>query len=486
MKKHWVKDIIVGCVAIGIAVFSLPAMNTYATAVNTSEQTPSNSVKTATLSEKAGFVSVKVNDSGIVTLSVSENGSSSDYDWGYGDYDDYYDEDDDDYYYTSYSPNKCELVRSDKEDGIYSSVVVTELDKSNYTDSCVDSSTVIGNTYYYKVRYVDDSSTITAYGEYSSPLKVTVVPTPKAIKNVRATAAKTFTIKWSAVSNIDGYNIYMKEFDNNDLSGLHYYSTWETDGLSSSNYVPESVANNEFTYIGNVSANATSTKYKKASHGKGYIFAIRSYKLVNGEKVESSTYYAAHGVMDYYFCYNAENPKYDYNWPKNEKQARKLCKTISVKVWDFKNHAKHSGAKYTRTQWITVNKKYAATIKQIYKELYKDKSKPPIYEAGSYRWRPDESTWSYHTVGTAIDMNCNENPMYKFEYKKNGKVKKKIIVGSFYKPKSNPYSFPRNGVVEKTFAKYGFVRLNNDLMHFNADYISPSSNYDYKFSSNYY
>jgi hypothetical protein len=139
----------------------------------------------------------------------------------------------------------------------------------------------------------------------------------------------------------------------------------------------------------------------------------------------------------------------------------------------------------TRTLWITVNKKYAATIKQIYKDIYKDKSKPPIYEAGSYRWRPEESTWSYHTVGTAIDMNCNENPMYKTEYKKNGKIKKKIVVGSFYKPKSNPYSFPRNGVVENTFAKYGFYRLDHDLMHFNADYLSSNSNYNYK-NSKYY
>lgn len=486
MRKCDIRGLFVTCAVIGVAALSLSDLKVNAVETNTSAQISAQTVQTATLSEKAGFVSAKVNESGIVTLSVSENGYNNDNDLSYGAYDDDYDYYDDDYNYTSYSPKKCELVRSDKEDGTYASVGLMDVDNNSYSASCVDASAVIGNTYYYKVRYVDDSSTITAYGEYSNPLKVTSIPTPKAIKNVRATAAKTFTIKWSAVSNIDGYNIYMKEFDNNELSGLHNYSTWETDGLSSGNYVPESVANNDFTYVGTVSASATSTKYKKASHGKGYIFAIRSYKLVNGEKVESSTYYASHGVMDYYFCFNAENPKYDYTWPKNEKQARKLCKTISVKVWDFKNHAKHSGAKYTRTQWITVNKKYAATIKQIYKELYKNKSKPPIYEAGSYRWRPEESTWSYHTVGTAIDMNCNENPMYKFEYKKNGKVKKKIIVGSFYKPKSNPYSFPRNGVVEKTFAKYGFIRLENDLMHFNADYISPSSNYDYKFSNDNY
>lgn len=69
-------------------------------------------------------------------------------------------------------------------------------------------------------------------------------------------------------------------------------------------------------------------------------------------------------------------------------------------------------------------------------------------------------------------MNCNENPMYSGHGKK-----RKIVVGSFYKPKKNPYSIPRNGVIEKTFAKYGFKRLDFDLMHFNAVQVYESSNY---------
>lgn len=438
-------------------------------AITTDKTSDTTQTNTKTLSEKAGFNSVKVSESGIVTLSVSENGNVNN-NWYYGDY---YDDDD----YSSYYPSKCELFRSEKEDGDYKLVTTKELSRKNYDVDMVDNTATSGNVYYYKVRYIDDSTKTTAYGEYSSPLKVAVVTTPGSIKNVRATKAKTFTIKWNSVSGIDGYNIYMKEFDNELLVSLHTYSSLETDGIESNDFVPAEVKSMPYEYVGSVSAEKKSFKYKKASHGKGYLFAIRTYKNVNGEKVESTTMYASHGVMDYYFCYNAENTKFNYKWPKSESQARKACKQITVKVWDFKNHAKHSGAKRSRTLWITVNKKYAATIKQIYKELYKDKSKPPIYEAGSYRWRPEESTWSYHTVGTAIDMNCNENPMYRFTYKKNGKVKKKIIVGSFYKPKSNPYSFPRNGVVEKTFAKYGFVRLENDLMHFNADYVSSSSNY---------
>ena len=71
-------------------------------------------------------------------------------------------------------------------------------------------------------------------------------------------------------------------------------------------------------------------------------------------------------------------------------------------------------------------------------------------------------------------MNVNENPMFK---RVNGKITKKAEVGSFYKPKTNPYSFPRNGVVENTFRKYGFYRLDHDLMHFEAHGNCGSCNY---------
>ena len=146
---------------------------------------------------------------------------------------------------------------------------------------------------------------------------------------------------------------------------------------------------------------------------------------------------------------------------------------IRVKTWDYKNHEAHKGKKVTKTLYIQVNKKYAPTIKKIYAEIYKDKTKPPIYEAGSFRWGEDELGY-YHCQGVAIDMNVNENPMFK---RKNGKITKKPLVGSFYKPKTNPYSIPRNGVVENTFRKYGFYRLDHDLMHFEAHGNWGSCNY---------
>lgn len=381
------------------------------------------------------------------------------------------------FYFSDYSdtePDKAEFYRSDSKNGEYK-LIGTE----NYLESYpyiryTDTATTLGNTYYYKLRFLKIVNGQTVYGELTDPIQITCVPSPGEIRYVRATKAKTFTIKWNPVSNVDGYEIYIKEFPNKYLDMLHYYAVYEMDDIDlTHSYVPDYVRKLKYKKVAAISgASKSSFKYKKAKHGYGYLVRIRTFKNVNGKKVYSTISFDAHGVMDYYFCNNAENTKFEYKWPKKQKTANKMMKTIKVKVWDYKNHVKHSGKKITRTLYIKVNKKYADTIKQIYKEIYKSKKKPPIYEAGSYRWRKDEAAWSYHTVGTAIDMNCNENPMYSGRGKK-----RKIVVGSFYKPKKNPYSIPRNGVIEKTFAKYGFKRLDFDLMHFNAVQVYESSNY---------
>lgn len=414
---------------------------------------------------------------------------------------------------TSINPEKIEIYRSESENGEYTLLSTVNCyeesnDDSEYEDDYdyyeenyeeenvedywysaypiqyIDKTAVAGKTYYYKIRTLAVVQDTTIYSEFNIPYKVTCITSPNKIKYVRSSKEKTFTIKWSKTSNVDGYTLYIKEFPNKYLSDLHYYSEYEIDGKERKElnyeedmmegYMPKYVYKKKFKKVATIAgASKTSYKYKKAKHGHGYIVKLCTYKNVNGKKVESTVSYNAHGVMDYYFCPNAENTKFNYKWPKTQKSAKKMMKTIKVKMWDYKNRTKHSGKKYTRYQYITVNKKYAPTVVQIYKEIYKSKKKPPIYEAGSFRWRKNEKSWSYHTVGTAIDMNCNENPMYGY----NSKGKRKIVVGSFYKPKTNPYSIPRNGVIEKTFAKYGFDRYDNDLMHFNAGYICGSTNY---------
>lgn len=72
--------------------------------------------------------------------------------------------------------------------------------------------------------------------------------------------------------------------------------------------------------------------------------------------------------------------------------------------------------------------------------------------------------YSDHNYGTAIDLNYNEN----YCVYKSG-----TTIGSFYDPESSVYSFPPDGTVIQTFAKYGWLWGGNawingtrDHMHF--------------------
>lgn len=427
------------------------------------------------ITEVPDFQDITVSKNGVVKFVI---GQGINYDYYYGDEysendyvddDDYYDYYDEEDYYDS-NPEKYELYRSSEVSDGYEMVASGTLE-NDYSAKISDKTAAIGSVYYYKVRYTNSDGTVC--GEFNNVVKVGVVPDPGKIKNVRATGKKTLTVKWKTVSNVDGYNIYYKEVDEEMMYGLHYFSKYESDGIS---YYEDGAEKKPYKFYKSVSASAKSVKFNKSKHGKGYLIKLKSYKLVDGKKVESVRGYVGHGVQDYYYCPNAENTKYKLVWPKSVSQGNKWAKkmtVIAVKTWDYKNHEAHKGAKYTKTLYIQVNKKYAPTIKQIFKEIYKNKTKPPIYEAGSFRWGEDELGY-YHCQGVAIDMNVNENPMFK---RVNGKITKKAEVGSFYKPKTNPYSFPRNGVVENTFRKYGFYRLNHDLMHFEAHGNCGSCNY---------
>ena len=130
-------------------------------------------------------------------------------------------------------------------------------------------------------------------------------------------------------------------------------------------------------------------------------------------------------------------------------------KTITVKVWD-----KKSKKKYTRKFRITVNKGLAPSIKEMFKEIYKSKERFPIHEIGCYSWRGKNSS-SEHCEGLAFDINSNENYMIQG---------KKVLAGSFWKPKKNRYSIPLNCKLVKILEKYGFNRglwgSRRDYMHF--------------------
>lgn len=148
-----------------------------------------------------------------------------------------------------------------------------------------------------------------------------------------------------------------------------------------------------------------------------------------------------------------DEPRDVYSTPA---EAEAHMATVDVLVWDIGA----GGQKVTRTYSLQVHQNIAATVRQIFAEIYALPSKPPIHSLGGYRWGHE----SEHTPGLAIDVNWEEN--YYCDPEGNA------LTGSFFDPARSEYSFPVGGEVEQIFAKYGFTRGiywrsgYKDYMHF--------------------
>lgn len=127
---------------------------------------------------------------------------------------------------------------------------------------------------------------------------------------------------------------------------------------------------------------------------------------------------------------------------------------VTLEVWDLNS----SGEKYTRHFTIKVHKNIAATVVQIFREIYEGEEKFPIHYLGGF----SHGGRSEHTIGTAIDINPNENYYY------NSKTGEQV--GYYWKPGEDPYSIPQDGEVARIFKKYGFSQgiwnTTVDYMHF--------------------
>lgn len=142
----------------------------------------------------------------------------------------------------------------------------------------------------------------------------------------------------------------------------------------------------------------------------------------------------------------------------SEEEAEQFQTYVTVKVWDINS----KGVKYTNTLRFRIHIALADTIEQIFAEIYASGEQFPIYSIGGYSWRGDDSN-SEHCLGTALDINPNEN----YQCKNDGTA----LVGSYWKPGEDPYSIPEDGIVVQTFNKYGFrwggtFRNSKDYMHF--------------------
>ncbi len=172
---------------------------------------------------------------------------------------------------------------------------------------------------------------------------------------------------------------------------------------------------------------------------------------VFGEVVSDPRLYYAKLDENGNYIYGSNGiPEMDY-----ERAAADMV-TVTVQVWDLNS----KGEKVTKTMSFKAHKNLAATFQQIFKEIYEGNEMFPIhYLGGTSRGGKSE-----HTLGTAVDINPNEN--YYCDPEGNA------IVGSYWKPGEDPYSIPLDGEVVAIFSKYGFTQGiywhsgYKDYMHF--------------------
>lgn len=127
-------------------------------------------------------------------------------------------------------------------------------------------------------------------------------------------------------------------------------------------------------------------------------------------------------------------------------EASANMRSVTVPVWRLAA----DGTKYESTAALTVNKYLADDIVAIFTEIFEDSSRFPIKDIGCYNWRNTAGgAQSQHSFGTCIDINSNEN----YYISAAGHV----ISGRLWQPYENPYSITPDGIVVKTFAKYGWL-----------------------------
>lgn len=292
---------------------------------------------------------------------------------------------------------------------------------------------------------------------------------PAQVKNVKVTASGTSShkITWKKVSGATDYQIFCRDYS----TGSKLYKRVKT--ISGASKISCTISGRKqgkaYAYVVRAyKKNSAGVAYGKLSGiAYGFIKKTTTKKPSTGNNSGTSGTAAASGIIQnpttkqkYQKVFGNANlsMRYPGGYYTSASQAKKNMKSITVKTWDFKNG--RSGAKYTRTWTIMVHKNLAATVQQIFKEIYNNSEKFPIHELGGYDWRDGHSE---HNTGTAIDINWTENYMVNI-------ATGAITAGKYWRPGKDPYSIPKNGVVAKIFKKYGFSQgdwgNSKDYMHF--------------------
>ena len=303
-------------------------------------------------------------------------------------------------------------------------------------------------TYYYRIEGYQLSNEIKTV-LYSSELNIFIKSAAPTITYGKRVGKASVQLKWTKDTQVDGYIIYyVQNYDkkSNPIAvNINDLSSYKVAKVIQKNTIK-------------------SNKLYKLMNGVTYTYRIASYKMIDGEKMESvmsapvsiTMNYYSHNGEDYYQrikrAFGSEKKKRK-NF-KTSSRAAKQMKTIKIKVWDFQNGK--SGKKVTKTKWITVNKRLAPSIQAMFNEIYKCKEKQVIKDIGCYSYRTGE-----HMYGMAIDINPNENYMI------DGGT---VLAGSFWNPKKSKYSIPLQCETVRIMARYGFYRGfwgdRKDYMHF--------------------
>ena len=133
---------------------------------------------------------------------------------------------------------------------------------------------------------------------------------------------------------------------------------------------------------------------------------------------------------------------------------------VTVNVWKLDNNEEL----YPSTLTFKINSILRDDVIAIFEEIYNSPYKAPLKDVNAYAWRSAMSsgTYSDHNYGTAIDLNYNEN----YCVYASG-----TIVGNFYDPENSVYSFPKDGIVVQTFAKYGWLWGGNAWVNGTVDHM---------------
>lgn len=248
--------------------------------------------------------------------------------------------------------------------------------------------------------------------------------TAPQIKNPKAasTATGTFAVNWDKADGADKYRIIIKDITYDCVADI---TTSGTSALIDTDYF---VDGEDYTIIAAAQYGDGLTCYSEP--------VTVTYKKPYKTSSQSSAALAAKEARVF-----DGGARY-----ATAEEASANMRTVTVPVWRLAA----DGTKYASKQSLTVNKNLADDVVAIFTEIFEDDSKFPIKDLGCYNWRNTlGGAQSQHSFGTCIDINYNEN----FYVSASGRA----LTGKLWEPYENPYSITPDGIVVRTFAKYGWL-----------------------------